>query len=39
MGIQDLTENVLLVDASAEPSLNEELKNVTEMVRERATAM
>jgi anti-anti-sigma factor len=35
MGIQDLTENVILVDASAEPSLNEEIKNATDVVRER----
>ncbi len=35
MGIQDLAENIVLVDASPEPSLNEELKNVTEAVRER----
>ena len=35
MGIQDLAENVILVDAPAEPGLNEELKNVTDVVRER----
>ena len=35
MGIQNLAENVILVDAPAEPGLNEELKNVTEIVRER----
>jgi anti-anti-sigma factor len=35
MGIQDLADNVILVDATAEPGLNEELKNVTEVVRER----
>ncbi|MCJ7729788.1 MAG: STAS domain-containing protein [Sedimentisphaerales bacterium] len=35
MGIQDLAENVILIDASAEPSLNEEIKNVTDVVRER----
>jgi anti-anti-sigma factor len=35
MAIQDLAENVILVDAPAEPSLNEELGNVTEVVRER----
>ncbi len=35
MGIQDLAENVILVDAPAEPGLNEELKNTTEVVRER----
>ena len=35
MGIQDLSENTILVDASPEPSLNEELANVTDVVRER----
>ena len=35
MSIQDLAENITLVDAPAEPDLNEELKNVTEVVRER----
>ncbi len=35
MGIQDLAENVILVDAPAEPGFNEELKNVTDVVRER----
>jgi anti-anti-sigma factor len=35
MGIQNLAENIVLVDASAEPGLNEELKSVTEIVRER----
>jgi anti-anti-sigma factor len=35
MGIQDISENVILADVSTEPSLNEELKNVTEVVRER----
>ncbi len=35
MGIKDLAENVILVDAPPEPSLNEELKNVTDVVRER----
>jgi anti-anti-sigma factor len=35
MGIQNLAENVVLVDAPAEPGLNEELKRVTEVVRER----
>ncbi|MGD0078460.1 MAG: STAS domain-containing protein [Sedimentisphaerales bacterium] len=35
MGIQDISENVILADVTAEPSLNEELKNVTEVVRER----
>jgi anti-anti-sigma factor len=35
MGIQDIAENVVLVNAPAEPGLNEELKNVTDIVRER----
>jgi anti-anti-sigma factor len=35
MGIQDIAENVILADVTIEPSLNEELKNVTEVVRER----
>ncbi len=35
MGIQDLTENILLLEASPEPSLNEDLANVMDMVRER----
>ena len=35
MGIQDLSDNAILVDASPEPGLNEELKNATEVVRER----
>lgn len=35
MGIQDISENVILADVTVEPSLNEELKNVTEVVRER----
>jgi anti-anti-sigma factor len=35
MGIQDLSDNVILVDASPEPNLNEELKSATEVVRER----
>ena len=35
MGIQDLAENIILVDAPPEPELNEELKKVTEAVRER----
>lgn len=35
MGIRDLTENVILSDVTPEPDLNEELKNVTETVRER----
>jgi anti-anti-sigma factor len=37
MGIQDLAENVVLVDAPPEPGLNEELKNITDVVRERGT--
>jgi anti-anti-sigma factor len=35
MGIQDLSENIILVDAQPEPGLNEELKNVADVVRER----
>jgi anti-anti-sigma factor len=35
MGIQDISENVILADVAPEPSLNEELRNVTETVRER----
>ena len=35
MGIQDLTDNIILVDATPEPNLNEELKNAIEIVRER----
>ena len=35
MAIQDLAGNVILVDAPAEPDLNEEIKNVTDVVRER----
>jgi len=35
MGIQDLSENILHVDAPPEPGFNEELKNVAEVVRER----
>jgi anti-sigma B factor antagonist len=35
MGIQDLTENILLLEASPEPSLNEDLANVMDVVRER----
>jgi anti-anti-sigma factor len=35
MGIKDLSENIILVDAQPEPSLNEELKNVADVVRER----
>jgi anti-anti-sigma factor len=35
MGIKDLSDNVILVDATPEPNLNEELKSATEVVRER----
>jgi anti-anti-sigma factor len=35
MGIQDLADNILLVEASPEPSLNEDLANVMDVVRER----
>ncbi|MGA2093974.1 MAG: hypothetical protein ABSH16_11305 [Sedimentisphaerales bacterium] len=36
MGIQDISENVILADVTAEPSLNEELKNVTEVEAAKA---
>ena len=35
MGIQNWSETVILVDLPAEPQLGEELKSVSEMVRER----
>jgi len=35
MGIKDLSENILLVDAQPEPGLNEELRNAADVVRER----
>ena len=35
MGIQNWSEDILLVDLPAEPDMGEELKTVTEMVRDR----
>ena len=35
MEIRDLSENILLVEASPEPSLNEELAKTNDIVRER----
>jgi len=35
MGIQDWSEDVILVDLPQEPEMGEELKTVTEMVRNR----
>jgi anti-anti-sigma factor len=35
MEIRDLSENILLVEASPEPSLNEELAKTIDIVRER----
>jgi anti-anti-sigma factor len=35
MGIQDWSEDILLVDLPAEPDIGEELKTITEMVRDR----
>jgi anti-anti-sigma factor len=35
MGIQNLSENVVLVDLSKEPEMADELKSVTEIVRDR----
>ncbi len=35
MGIQDWSEDVLLVDLQPEPEMGDELKTVTEMVRNR----
>ena len=35
MGIQDWSEDILLVDLPQEPEVGEELKTVTEMVRDR----
>jgi anti-sigma B factor antagonist len=35
MEIRDLSESILLVDASAEPSFNEELAQTIDIVRER----
>ena len=35
MGIQDWSEDVILVDLPQEPEMGDELKTVTEMVRDR----
>jgi anti-anti-sigma factor len=35
MGIQDWSENIVLVDLPQEPEMGDELKTVTEMVRDR----
>jgi anti-anti-sigma factor len=35
MGIQDWSENIVLVDLPAEPDMTDELKSVSEIVRER----
>ena len=35
MGIQNWSENIILVDLPAEPQIVDELKDVTEMVRDR----
>jgi len=35
MGIQNWEEDIILVDLSREPEMGDELKNVTEMVRDR----
>ena len=35
MGIQDWSENIILVDLPQEPSVGEELETVTQMVRDR----
>jgi len=35
MGIQNWSENIILVDLPAEPQIVDELKEVTEMVRDR----
>ncbi len=35
MGIQEWSENIIIVDLPKEPTLAEELKTVTEMVRDR----
>ena len=36
MGIQDWSENIILVDLPAEPQIFEELRAVTDIVRDRA---
>ena len=35
MGIQDWSEDIILVDLPTEPEMGDELKTVTEMVRDR----
>ncbi|MGA1979175.1 MAG: STAS domain-containing protein [Sedimentisphaerales bacterium] len=35
MGIQNWSENIILVDLPQEPNMGDELKTVTEMVRDR----
>jgi anti-anti-sigma factor len=35
MGIQDWSEDIILVDVPQEPEMGEEIKTVTEMVRDR----
>jgi anti-anti-sigma factor len=35
MGIQDWSENIILMDLPGEPEMGEELKTITEMVRDR----
>jgi len=35
MGIQNWSEDIILVDLPAEPDLGEELKTITQMVRDR----
>jgi len=35
MGIQDWSENVILVDIASEPDMCDELKTITDMVRHR----
>ncbi len=38
MGIQNWSENIILVDLPEEPQLGEELKTATQMVRDRGDA-
>lgn len=38
MGIQDWSENIILVNLAPEPQMSEELKTVTEIIRERKNA-
>jgi anti-anti-sigma factor len=35
MGIQDWSENIILMDLPGEPEMSDELKTITEMVRDR----